>query len=123
MAAIHRNDAILGGSTKDGPSSRPGSPEEEARTNCPVSVGQFRRFPVASFPSEAEGGPNRKGMRPLLGCWPAEGGSHGAGREGWPCRGVAAHRGALEPRHPELPGAGALQPIQPDRALPPAVQP
>lgn len=43
-----------------------------------------------------------------------------AGKGSWACRWVAAPVGALEPRHPELPGAGALQPIQPGHALPPA---
>lgn len=43
-----------------------------------------------------------------------------AGKGSWACRRVAAPVGSLEPRHPELPGAGALQPIQPGHALPPA---
>lgn len=122
-----------GGGTKDGPSSYPSLREEEIQANCPLSVGQFCQFPVASFPSSGQGGQNRKGMRPLLGCcWPAKAGKKwlprcgeargsGRGREAGPCRGVAAPWAPWNPGIPML-GAGAVQPIQPSHALPPAEQ-
>lgn len=115
-----------GGGTKDGPSSYPSLREEEIQANCPLSVGQFCQFPVASFPSSDQGGQNRKGMRPLLGCcWPATAGRRwlprcgearglGRGREAGACLGVAAPVGAVEPRHPDARcWRGAAHPAQP----------
>lgn len=85
--------------------------EEEGRANCPMSVGRFCQFPVASSPGLRPRGvqvsQNRKGLRPLLGCWLALAGRWfprcGEAREYWGGRVSRGPKPAWVPWNPGTP--------------------